>query len=120
MHEYDRRYPIMARGRTPQPKVINDLKGDPHERRRHEKEPEPPKNRSECPAYLDDIAPADWAYTCDRLDEIGLLSSADRSYIEFNCHSYSRYRKADAMVAKFGEVLVPRKQSPRISRHIRQ
>jgi len=85
---------------------MNDLKGDSHKRRRHQKEPEPPKNRPECPDYLDDIAKAEWADVTAQLEAMGILSSADRACIEFYCSSYSRFRKAEAMVAKFGEVLI--------------
>jgi len=99
----------MPAGRITKPKAVNDLRGDSHKRRRHEKEPDPPKQKPVCPEYLDDIAKAEWATITDQLDQMGMLSSADRACIEFYCLSYSRYRKAEAVIAKFGEVLVSKK-----------
>ena len=58
-------------------------------------------------AYLDDVAKAECA--TDQLDQMGLLSSADRDCIEMYCGAYARYRNAEAMVAKFGEVLISKK-----------
>lgn len=46
----------MLRGRPPQSKKLNDLKGDLGRHRRKEVEPEPPKGIPELPDHLDDIA----------------------------------------------------------------
>lgn len=100
---------IMPRSRIPQPKTLNDLKGDSHKRRRHDVEPEPPKSCPEPPDYLDEIARTEWDYITGQPDLMGLLSSADRACIKLYVGAYSRYRRAEAMVAKFGEVLISKK-----------
>lgn len=97
---------VMARGRIPQPKAINDLKGDPHKRRRHKAEPTPPKTRPECPAHLDAVAKAEWESVTAQLDQMGLLSSADTRALEMYCAAYSRYRAAEDKVRQYGEVIV--------------
>lgn len=106
----------MARGRIPKPKVINDLKGDPHKRRRHKSEPEPPKDRPDCPAHLDEIAKQKWTEVTQQLDSMGLLSSADSGALELYCAAYGRYRSAEEFVKKYGEVIIsPASKFPMIS-----
>lgn len=104
------------RGPTPKPKVINDLKGDPGNRRRKQKEPEPPKDHPQCPDHLDDIARQEWQSITEQLDRMGLLSSADTTALELFCSAYSRYRQAESMVRKFGEVIIsPVNKYPMVS-----
>lgn len=106
----------MAKGRIPKPKAINDLKGDTHKRRRHQAEPEPPNDRPTCPEHLDDIAKHEWQSVTEQLDQMGLLSSADATALELYCSAYSRYRQAESMVRKFGEVIVsPVNKYPMVS-----
>lgn len=106
----------MARGRIPKPKTLNDLKGDTHKRRRHLAEPVPPKDHPTCPEHLDDVARDKWTELTTLLDEMGLLSSADSDALELYCAAYSRYRKAEEMVKKFGEVIIsPVNKYPMIS-----
>lgn len=106
----------MATGRPPKPKVINDLKGDTHKRRRHKAEPEPPNDRPEFPEHLDGIAKQEWASVTDQLDKMGLLSTADASALEMYAAAYSRYRHAEEMVRKYGEVIIsPVNKYPMIS-----
>lgn len=80
----------MPRGRIPQPKVINDLRGDPGKRRRNTREPQPPKGWPEKPDHLDEIASKEWDSVCELLDEMGLLSRADKTAIEIYVQAYSR------------------------------
>ena len=106
----------MAKGRIPKPKVINDLKGDTHKRRRHQAEPVPPKNHPVCPDYLDIVAKAEWKSVTEQLDQMGLLSSADSTALELYCSAYSRYRDAEEKVRRFGEVIVsPVNKYPMVS-----
>ncbi len=106
----------MAKGRIPKPKIINDLKGDPGKRRRNQKEPTPPSDRPTCPDHLDDVAKHKWTEVTEQLSLMGLLSSADADCIEMYCSAYSRYRKAEEMVRKFGEVIIsPVNKYPMVS-----
>lgn len=93
----------MAKGRIPRPKVINDLKGDTHKRRRHTVEPTPSNDRPTCPDYLGEVAKTEWLAITEQLDQMGLLSSADASSLEMYCNAYERYRKAHDDLKKFGE-----------------
>ena len=95
----------MPRGRPPTPKVLNDLKGDPGRRRRYQREPEPPSGAPKCPDYLDAIAQQEWVEVCQHLADMRLLSRADKTALELYCVAYSRYRKAQENVAKYGSVI---------------
>jgi P27 family predicted phage terminase small subunit len=106
----------MAQGRIPKPKALNDLKGDTHKRRRHQAEPVPPKNHPTCPEHLDEGAKNKWTELTKELEQMGLLSSADADALEMYCSAYARYRKAEEMVKKFGEVILsPVNKYPMIS-----
>jgi P27 family predicted phage terminase small subunit len=109
----------MPRGRIPQPRILNDLKGDPHKRRRHESEPTPPADRPACPQHLDEIARQEWDFITAQLDQMGLLSAADKTALELYCQAYARYRRAEAVVAKYGEVIVaPETKYPMVSPYV--
>lgn len=85
------------RGPAPKPKVINDLKGDPHKRRRHMIEPEPPKARPKCPEHLGEVAKQEWDFVTEQLDKMGLLSVADRTALELYCLAYERFRTMEKL-----------------------
>lgn len=104
------------RGPAPKPKKINDLTGDRHGRRRHKTEPTPPTNHPVCPEHLDEVAKNKWTELTAQLDQMGLLTSADSDALEMYCSAYARYRKAEEMVKKFGEVIIsPVNKYPMIS-----
>ena len=87
---------MATRGPKPKPKAINDLKGDPGKRRRYQKEIEAPEGFPEMPDYpaFDEAAQDEWHYVCNMLNEMQMLSVADKGMIENHCISYSRWRKA--------------------------
>lgn len=99
----------MPRGRIPNPKAINDLRGDPGRRRRYEKEPTPPTGIPSCPDYLDEIAKGEWSEIVGILKDMNLMSLADGRLLEIYCTSYSRWRRALVNVAKYGEVILDKK-----------
>jgi P27 family predicted phage terminase small subunit len=96
----------MARGRKPTPTALNNLKGDPGKRRRQMVEPQPGAGIPECPAFLDDVAKAEWQATCEILGELGVLTKADRNALAMYCESWSRYCRATEQVRKFGDVIL--------------
>ena len=100
----------MKRGPKPRPTAINIAAGtyDKNPNRRRDAEPDPPKGYPECPGTLDEVAQIEWWYICGLLDEMGILSLADKSALELYCHTYSEWRKACESVAKYGAVLVNR------------
>ena len=111
----------MARGRIPKPKVLNDLKGDPSNRRRTKREPKAPEHYPTKPDYLeeDPIASEEWDSMCGLLESMGLLSCADRASIEMYCSAYSRYRNAEINVRRSGEVIIsPRNKYPMVSPYV--
>lgn len=58
------------------------------------------------PDHLNDIVQAKWSEITAQLDQMGLFSSADQDALELYCSAYSRYRSAESMVRKFGQVIV--------------
>ena len=59
--------------------MIRELEGNPGKRPLNDREPTPPPGVPDCPEYLDDDARAEWFRTAGVLNEMGLLSRADRS-----------------------------------------
>ena len=97
----------MPRGRKPQPTAVKEISGafkkTPH--RRNASEPTPPPGSPDCPDYLCDLAKIEWWYMCGVLDEMGLLSRADRAALEIYCQTFAQWREACQMVAKEGAVV---------------
>lgn len=98
--------------RIPAPKIINDLKGDTHGRRRHEHEPEPLPGAPEMPEHLDEIAQAKWHEMTGTLSAMNLLSKSDRGMLEAMCVCYSRWRKAIAETQEKGEYVLGKNGFP--------
>ena len=106
----------MPRGRPPKPTTLKWLAGDPGKRARYQTEPPAPEGIPGAPEYLDPLAKEEWAYTCQQLKDMGLLSRADRTALVCYCEAWSRYRTAHANVAKFGPVILsPDKKYPLVS-----
>jgi P27 family predicted phage terminase small subunit len=85
-------------------------------KRRYMVEPSVPKDAPECPEWLDEIAKQEWASITGILSDMGLLSRADKTALECYCESYSRYRKAQATVARVGAVILsPTQKYPMVS-----
>jgi P27 family predicted phage terminase small subunit len=84
------------------------LKGDSHKRRRHLLKPEPPRAKPECPDYLGPIAHEEWEFITAQLEQMKLLSRADKTALEFYCSSYERYRLAEEKVrtSEHGEIVI--------------
>jgi P27 family predicted phage terminase small subunit len=96
--------------RIPNPKALNDLRGDPGRRRRYQKEPIPPAGLPTCPDHLDELAKQEWNDVTIILQEMNLLSKADGKMLEIYCVSYSRWRKAIENVSKYGELLYDKEE----------
>lgn len=103
----------MPRGRPPKPTTLSWLAGDPGKRKRYQTEPAAPEGLPEAPDYLGDVAKAEWDYTCKQLQDMGLLSRADRTALVCYVEAWARYREAHANVAKYGAVILsPNKNFP--------
>lgn len=104
----------MTRGRQPKPETLAWLSGN--RKRIYKVEPNAPDGAPICPDYLDAIAKQEWIEITSILSEMGLLSKADKTAIEFYCESYSRFRKAQEMVVKVGAVILsPNQKVPMIN-----
>ena len=93
------------RGRKPKPSIIRALEGNPGKRPLNDREPTPPQGIPDCPNYLDDEARAEWFRTAKVLDDMGVLSTADRTALAAYCVVYSRWLKAEEQVKKFGSIV---------------
>lgn len=98
----------MARGRTPTPKQLNDLRGDPGKRRRNTVEPEAPEGLPNCSEIVreDPIAFAEWSSTCRHLESMGLLAKTDKTLLEQYAITYAKWRQAHDHVKQHGDVLL--------------
>lgn len=96
----------MQRGRKPKPSHLKVLNGSAkkHPDRVNKHEPKAPSGRPPMPRYFDSVAKVKWKELCDLLDEMGVLSSADRTVLEMCCTAYSEYRKLHATIDNHGRV----------------
>ena len=97
----------MPRGRKPKPTAVKEMSGtfEKNPKRRNTKEPTAPPGAPECPDHLNDLAKVEWWYMSSVLDEMGLLSRADRAALEIYCQTFAQWREACDMVAKHGAVI---------------
>ena len=94
----------MPRGRKKIPTAIQELRGayKKNPQRRNLNEPESIKEKPRCPKYLDDIAKAEWKVLCGILEQLGVLSKADKTALVMYCQTYSEWRKAADMCQQYG------------------
>jgi len=88
------------RGRKPKPTVLKALAGNPGKRAINRSEPAIPNGIPDCPSFLDDEAKAEWFRVASILNQMGLLTRADRSALAAYCTCYSRWVSAEAEVRK--------------------
>ena len=67
--------------------------------------PQPRRVLPRCPEYLDAEAEKCWKRLARELYDAGLLTTVDRDALAAYCMADARYRKAEAEVAKSGEVI---------------
>jgi len=58
-----------------------------------------------CPDYLTGAAAACWKRTARDLYDAGLLGALDRDALALYCNAYARWREAEAVLAREGEVV---------------
>ncbi len=66
-------------------------------------EPVPPTGAPECPDWLDEDAKQLWAETAPLLVQMRILTKADRQALARYCQTWSRWRKAEMFLQKYGE-----------------
>lgn len=100
-------------GRPQKPLQIHKLNGNPSKIKDLdsliEKEPKPTKlnvNKPPSPpAWLDDIAKAEWKRVAKELIKMELLTKVDLSALEAYCKTYSRWRAAEEQMDKIGSTV---------------
>lgn len=93
------------RGRKPTPTVLKLREGNPGKRPLNDQEPQAPAEVPSCPEFLNDVAQEEWRRISIILDEMGLLSAADRAALAAYCTVYSRWVAAEKQVAKYGTIV---------------
>lgn len=96
-------------GRKQTPTAIKKLSGNPGKRRLNKSEPTPALGRPQCPEGFEGEARAEWDRICDELDQMGLLTTADRTVLALYCESWALWRKAKRQVKAEGELIVSSK-----------
>lgn len=94
----------MVRGRTPVPDALNDLKGDPGKRRRHQVSVVLPTGTPEAPDYLCDVARELWKELVSQMAAMHVLTLADATALTACCEAWARYREAADYVRQYGVV----------------
>jgi P27 family predicted phage terminase small subunit len=89
-------------GPPPKPTALRVVQGNPGRRPFNRREPTPPPGRPACPDWLPRTAKHAWRELCDLLDEMGLLSQADRRALELLVAAYAEWRQATADVKSEG------------------
>ena len=93
------------RGRKPKPTLLKVLTGNPGKRALNPREPLVVGGMPDCPDWLDAEAKAEWARITHLLQNMGILSQADRSALAAYCTAWSRWVEAEAQVRKFGMIV---------------
>ena len=93
------------RGRKPKPTLLRAIEGNPGKRALNDREPQAPEGMPDCPEHLDDVARAEWFRTAGVLQQMGLLTQADRAALAAYCVLYSRWVAAEEQVKKLGTIV---------------
>ena len=94
----------MVRGRKPMPSAVHELRGDyeKNPQRRRTNEPIPPKEKPQFADFLNDIAKTEFEFITNIMDKMKILSQADQSALTMYCQTFSQWREAVDMCAKYG------------------
>jgi P27 family predicted phage terminase small subunit len=95
---------MAKRGPKPVPEHLRLLKSPSGGPPRVPASPAPP-GRPERPDYFDDLAAAEWDRLCPKLEAVGVLADSYGPALACYCETYSRWRKAEAMVRKQGMIV---------------
>lgn len=92
------------RGRKPKPVELRVLHGSAAERARAE-HPQPRRVLPRCPEFLTGEAERCWKRLARELYDAGLLTAVDRDALATYCAAFARWRKAEDLLAKSGEII---------------
>ena len=96
------------RGPPKTPTALNRLRGNPGKRKaiREAKPPQPPLEEMGPPAWLDQMAKAEWRRLAPQLVRLGLLTVLDVTKFAAYCRWYARWRKNEAQLLTMQTELV--------------
>ena len=90
------------RGPRPKPNRLKQLQGS-WRGNINKREPKPDPAVPPCPKWLDFYAKRVWRRLVKQLVACGLLTSIDGNLFARYCRTYSRYRRAEEFIEKYGE-----------------
>ncbi len=85
-------------GRPPKAHHLKVIEGNPG-KRRLEEPPKPSPSRPRCPDFLTPHAKNTWRRLVPILDDLGVLTAADRDTMAALCEAVSRFKAATVMIA---------------------
>ena len=89
-------------GRKPKPTALKELAGNPRKRTLTKRDPKPPRGPLDPPAHLCRAASDKWHELAKTFDQLGLLTTIDRTAFECYCETWARWVKAKRIVATKG------------------
>ena len=103
-------------GRKPKPTKLKRLEGNPGKRKMNTKEPDPGTENPNCPTWLLPEAKREWRRLAPKLNQMGVLTEADRATFAAYCQAYARWWEANKHIERDGSVFSTEKgyqqQSP--------
>ena len=97
------------RGRKPKPTAVKEGQNSfqRHPERRNAGEPQAKRGRPVKPAHIEtsEVASMQWDELCDTLDELNILTTADRSLLALYCQTYAEWMKLQQHVAEHGATI---------------
>jgi len=91
-------------GRPRKPTALKLVIGNRDKRWRNEREPKPPRGRPKPPRHLSSRAREAWEYLSEVLDNMGVLTLADKLALESLCEAVADLRNARDALAARGDV----------------
>ena len=102
-------------GRKPKPTAIKELEGNPGRRKLNKREPKANSGLPVCPTWLLPEAKNEWKRLCKKLNQMGVLTTIDKTAFIAYCQSYARWKEAQEHLESEGAVYVSEKGMQRPS-----
>ena len=96
---------MSMRGRKPKPTETRRREGNPGRRPLNEAAPTYPEGAGEPPEHFAEEARAEWVRVSTLMAAGAILTQGDRAVLALYCSVWSKWLRADRMVARSGEVL---------------
>jgi phage terminase small subunit len=98
---------VGKRGPVPTPTKVLNMRGSWRAKTRPQEPHALPSEKPPCPAWLDADARKVWRVLIPQLARIGVLTRLDQHALARYCTLWIRWRKAETMLARNGEVVEP-------------